>query len=279
MSMGTDRREGAVNVEARTTTASSTDLEARPRPREADVLHTRLLRLALGAEESRSYWENGHDTPSNERSTLAFEERWFGGKSLERVRFLLSSFVVRYDAFPEALHVLRRWRRMETLTRKLICHWHLQLSDPLYRAFTGTFLVERARTRTPESKVDRDIVRRWLKTTLPERWSEATYVQFASKLLSAASEAGLVTEKRDPRALLVPQVPDLALAYLLQLLRGIHFKGTLLENPYLESVGLTGPFLDARLRKLSGLEFRRMAHLTELSWESPTLRAWAEETL
>ena len=87
-----------MTVEARTITASSTDLEARPR--EADVLHTRLLRLALGAEESRSYWENGHDTPSTERSTLAFEERWFGGKSLDRVRFLLSSFAVRYDATP-----------------------------------------------------------------------------------------------------------------------------------------------------------------------------------
>lgn len=264
-------------MEARLISSSSPEREPPLRPREAEVLHTRILRLALGAEESRSYWENGHDTPTTERSTLAFEERWFGGKSLERVRFLLSSFAVRYDAFPEALGVLRRWRGMETLTRKLICHWHMQLSDPLYRSFTGTFLVERA--RMPDPKVDRDIVRKWLKTTLPDRWSEATYVQFASKLLSAASEAGLVTEKRDPRALLVPQVPDVALAYLLQLLRGVDIKGTLLENPYLESVGLSGPFLDARLRKLSGLEFRRMAHLTELSWEAPSLRAWAEETL
>jgi len=264
-------------VEAQLLTPLSTSRAPSTRPREESELHTRILRLALGVEESRSYWENGLDAPPNERAALAFEHRWFGGKSLERVRFLLSSFAVRYDAFPEALAVLRRWRGMDTQTRRLVCHWHLQLSDPLYRSFTGTFLVERA--RTPDTKVDRDIVRRWLKTTLPERWSEATYVQFASKLLSAASEAGLVSEKRDPRSLLVPHVPDIALAYLLHLLRGTDIEGALLENPYLRSVGLHGDFLDARLRRLAGLEFRRMAQLTELSWHAPSLSAWAEETL
>lgn len=38
------------------------------------------------------------------------------------------------------------------------------------------------------------------KTEFPDCWSEATAVQFASKLLSAASEAGLVSPKRNPRA-------------------------------------------------------------------------------
>jgi hypothetical protein len=245
---------------------------------EAAEIHTRILRLALGVEDSRSYWEHVDPTvPVADRALIAFERRWFGSKSLERVRFLLSTFVERYDAFPEALEVLRHWRAMDAATRQVICHWHLQLSDPIYRQFTGKFLVERRALRDP--KVDRDIVLRWVKTEFPERWSAATCVQFASKLLSAASEAGVISPKRDPRSLLTPKIPDLALAYLLHLLRGTRFTGTLTENPYLTSVGLTEGFLDQRLRALRGLTFRRMAQLTEFEWDAPTLAAWAEATL
>ncbi len=251
------------------------EVSAPARPSEATEVHTRLLRLALGVEESRSYWEHVDPrVPPTTRALAAFEERWFGAKSLERVRYLLASFVPRYDAFPDALAALRRWRSMDGATRQVLCHWHLQLSDPMYRAFTGGFLVERRGLRDP--KVDRDVAVRWVKSTYPDRWSEATCVQFASKLLSAASEAGVISARRDPRALLLPKVPDVALAYLLYLLRGVRFAGTLTENPYLASVGLTEGFLDQRLRALPGVTFRRMAQLTEFEWTAPTLAAWAE---
>jgi hypothetical protein len=74
-------------------------------------------------------------------------------------------------------------------------------------------------------------------------------------------------------------VPDLALAYLMHLLRGLRFAGTLTENPYLASVGLVEGFLDQRLRAMSDLSFRRMGQLTELEWQEPTLTAWAEAKL
>jgi hypothetical protein len=251
------------------------DVPTPQRPSENTEVHTRILRLALGVEESRAYWDHVDTSvlPAS-RAMVAFEERWFGAKSLERVRYLLASFVPRYDRFPEALAVLRRWRSMDAATRQVLCHWHLQLSDPMYRAFTGTFLVERR--ALPDAKVDRDATLRWVKTTFPDRWAEATCVQFASKLLSAASEAGLISPRRDPRSLLLPKVSDLAIAYLLQLLRHVTFAGTLVENPYLASVGLTEGFLDQRLRALGGLTFRRMAHLTEFEWASPDLATWAE---
>lgn len=247
-------------------------------PAEATQVHTRILRLALGVEDSRSYWEHvDPSVPPGDRAVVAFEQRWFGAKSLERVRFLVSAFVERYDPFPEALAVLRRWHSMDAPTRQMICHWHLQLSDPLYRRFTGEFLVERRAAR--DAKLDRDITLRWVKSEFPDRWSAATCVQFASKLLSAASEAGLVSPKRDPRSLPLPKVPDLALAYLMHLLRGAAFQGTLTDNLYLASVGLTEGFLDQRLRGLPGLTYRRMAHLTEIDWDAPSLSAWAEATL
>jgi hypothetical protein len=245
------------------------------RPSEATEIHTRLIRLALGVEESRGYWEHVDPTvPRANRTLLAFEERWFGSKSLERIRFLLANFSERYDSFPEALAVIRRWRGMDSSTRQLVCHWHLQLSDPLYRRFTGDFLVARRGLR--DAKIDRDIVLRWVKNELPGRWAEATSVQVASKLLSATSEAGLISPKRDPRTLLLPKVPDVALAYLLQLLRSVRFAGTFIENPYLASVGLVEGFLEQRLRALPGITFRRLGSVTELEWDAPSLTAWAE---
>jgi hypothetical protein len=259
-----------------TMTAPSDRTSGRPeRLGEAAAVHTRILRLALGIEDSRSYWEHVDPAvPLTERAQVAFEQRWFGAKSLDRVRFLLSNFVDRYDAFPEALAVLRRWRSMDAAARQVVCHWHLQLSDPLYRRFTGNFLVERRSLRDP--KVDRDVALRWVKNEFPDRWSEATCVQFASKLLSAASEAGVISPKNDPRTLLIPKAPDLALGYLLHLLRSLRFTGTMIDNPYLASVGLTDGFLEQRLRTLPGITFRRMAHLTEFDWDHPTLTAWAE---
>ena len=264
-----------------------------PQPHgEATEVHTGILRLALGVEESRAYWSNltrgdlsraqtrrgaAGGTAEAERSLRAFEQRWFGAKSLPRVRTLLSYLAARYDAFPEALAVLHRWREMEPAARQVICHWHTQLSDPLYRRFTGEFLLDRRTLHQP--KVDRPAVAKWVRQTYPDRWSEATILQFASKLLSAASEAGLVSAKRDPRSLHFPKVPDSAIAYLLYLLRGLRFEGTLTENAYVTSVGLGDGFLDQRLRTIAPIRLRRMGRLVEIDWQYTSLSAWAEATL
>lgn len=249
-----------------------------PQPSEVTVVHARLLRLALGVEESRAYWERvDPSVPVDQRSMIAFEERWFGSKSLDRIRFLLPNFAGRYDAFPAALEVLRRWRSTDVPTRQIICHVHLQLSDPLYRHYTGEFLIERRGLEEP--KVDRDATLRWVKSAYSDRWAEATCVQFASKLLSAASEAGLISARRDPRTLLYPKVPDLALEYVLYLLRETRIEGTLVDNVYLASLGLTDGFLDQRIAKLRGVRLRRMGRLFEFEWAYPNLGAWAEAAL
>jgi hypothetical protein len=240
---------------------------------EVTAIHTGILRLALAVEESRAYWEHFDPSiPPSERPKLAFERRWFGSKSLERVRYLLGSFATRYDAFPSALSVLQRWTSMDLATRQALCHWHLQLSDPIYRRFTAELLVQRRGLR--EAKVDRDTVLRWVMATFPRKWAEATCVQFASKLLSAALEAGLVT-KRDPRSVRLPKIGDHALAYLLYLLRETRFEGSLTRNPYLGSVGLEEDVLVARAKALPGVTVRRMMGLWEFEWAYPDLATWA----
>lgn len=255
----------------------SGEIPTTARPSEVCDIHTRLLKCALEVDDVRAYWRHIDPADPSPRAQRAFQEYWFGARSLERIEVLLSNFRARFDAFPSALEVLRRWDDMTPDTRSLVCHWHLQLSDPLYRAFTGQYLLARHEHLRPE--VSRDPVVTWVGQQGPGRWTMSTRIQFASKLLSAAYSAGLLESTRDPRPLRFPRVGDEALTYLMYLLREITFEGSLLENPYLASVGLSGVDLDDRLRQLPALQFRRMGELTDFGWQFPNLLAWAESRL
>ncbi len=89
---------------------------------EATELHTRLLKTTLLVEESRAYWQRGGSVRDDQAIKTAFENSWFGAKSLPRVEVIIRNMRVRYLAFPEALHALSRWRKMDPESRTLICH-------------------------------------------------------------------------------------------------------------------------------------------------------------
>lgn len=241
------------------------------KPSEVTKPHTRILKCALEVEDARAYWQHtdGSRPPTAQR---AFDEYWFGARSLARVEVLLSNFRQRFDAFAPSLSVLHRWAVMSPDTRKLICHWHLQLADPIYRELTGDFFPSRHAEGRPE--VSRDLLVRWIGEHSTD-WTMATRIQFASKLLSAAYSAGLVVSRRDPRKLAFPRVPDDALAYLLHLLRGVRFEGRLTDNPYLRSVGFDAGMLADRLRTIDGIELRRAGDLADFTWAHPDLASWA----
>jgi hypothetical protein len=245
-------------------------------PHETTLVHTRLSRCALEVEDSRAFWARA-DGATSVSAQQAFDEYWFGARSLARVEVLLANMRARFSAFPTALAVLHGWQHMLPETRRAICHWHLQLSDPLYRSFTGTYLAERRAGARPE--VTRDLVADWVGQHGPAHWTMTMRIQFASKLLSAAYSATMVTSNRDPRPIGTPRVPDEALEYLLYLLRETEFEGSLLDNPYLRSVGLDGAILAERLRGLPGLAFRRQGNLTDFGWRHQDLRSWAATTL
>jgi len=245
------------------------------RPAETTAVHTRLLKCALVVDESRAYWREA--TPGIPRDPqVAFDQYWFGAKSLPRVKVLLTNLRARFDAFPDAIDVLHVWRDMDPETRRLVCHWHLQLADPMYRAFTGDHLVERR--LDGRDRITRDLVVSWVAEQGPGRWTMSTRIQFASKLLSSTTAAGLLSGApgtRGPRTVQVPRVDDAALTYAVYLLKGVDFDGTLLDNPYLRSVGLDGAYLEERLRGLDALRFRRQGDLHDFGWRYPTLTAWA----
>jgi hypothetical protein len=232
---------------------------------EALAFHTRILRLTLAVQESRAYWEAVDPAViGGARLERAFTERWFGNKSLARVKLLLANFATRFDAWPEALETLRYWRPVELGTRALVCHWHLQLADPLYRQFTGDWLP--ARLDDGRRQFDCDSVARWLTDIAQAPLAPSTRYQFASKLIRAADEAGLVSpSKAGPRTTLSPRVPDEALGYLVRLLQLVPHVGSWQDNPYFRSVGLDPELVDVRLRRLPDVTYRRMGELVELS--------------
>lgn len=246
-------------------------------PPEETSVHTRLLKCALELEETRAWWSHVDPDGPPPDPAEAFEQYWFGDRSLARVRVLFTNMRARYGAFPSAARVLHHWRPADPDTRLPICHWHLQLSDPLYRAFTGDLLVQRR--DGPEPTITRDRVVRWVSDQGPGRWTMATRVQFASKLLGSARAAGLVASSRDPRPLRVPRVSDAALTYAMYLLRQVDFAGTLLDNPYLRSVGLDGGALADRLRALPDLRFGRSGSATDFGWRHADLESWAAATV
>jgi Putative inner membrane protein (DUF1819) len=245
---------------------------------EVNKAHSRMLRIPLVLEETRAYWTHWKGSvPKAERSQIAFEERWFGSKSMKRVQALLSDFGHRFEAYPTALAVLTHWCPQDPMTRQNICHWHTQLTDPVYRQFTGSFLAERA--LQAHATIDRDVVYRWVVPSIGGDWSAATVQRMATSLLTSATSAGLCSDSVGSRQLEHPRVTDEALAYWMYFLRGLTFDGSLLNNPYLRSVGLSGEFLEQRLRRLPGIGFARMGDLYEFEWKYPDLMTWAEKTL
>lgn len=255
----------------------NTDPAISQAPGEVREIHSRLIKCPLAVEESRAYWERAKPDDDRSAAQIAFEEYWFGAKSLPWVKVLVSNMQFRFDAFPEAFSVLRRWHAMAPETRTAICHWHLQLTDPLYRAFSGDFLASRHGALRPE--VHQNTVITWVSNQCPGRWTIPSRQKLASRLLSSALSAGIVSGRRDPRQLVFPRVRDDALGYLLYLLRSVSFEGSIKNNPYLRSVGIEGSVLESRFAALPSLRYRRTGDVIEYGWRYKSLTAWAESDL
>lgn len=245
---------------------------------EVQDFHTRLLRVSLALEDSQIYWQHWKSLSQSENpSLLAFENRWFGSKSLNRVKLLLATFHHRYDPYLEAIQVLSAWCPRDPISRQNLVHWFTQLSDPIYRRFTGSFLANRRLQTDPI--INRDIVARWVPQAIQADWASATTLRMATALITCATAAGLCQETTGNRRLTYPQVSDEALVYWLYVLRSLKFDGSLLENPYFASVGLSEGGLEQRVRRLQGLSFNRMGDLHEFNWQYPVLKDWAEAEL
>lgn len=243
---------------------------------EVTKVHTRLLKCDLCVDECRAYWCYAAQDGFKVIPETAFSDYWFGARSLPRVRMLLATMRDRFDAWPDAMKVLAGWQSMTPITRRVICHWHLQLADPLYRRFTGEYLAQRR--DGGKSDVRRTPVVQWIDEILPGRWQINTCIQFARKLIHSAEQAGLIITSSAGAELQTARVDDNCLSYLLYLLRETQFSGTLLNNPYLTSTGLNPEEIVNRLRRLPSIGLQRQGSLTEFNWQYDSLPEWAAET-
>lgn len=248
------------------------------RPREAVEVHTRILRCTLATDDCYAYWQNvDTSVPLEERASIAFQRRWFGLKSEARVRTLLANMGERFDAFPEALATLQGLGAIPATLRPWICHLHLQLSDPIYRRFTGEFLPQRR--REGYATIDRSGAARWVESIAPKRWSTTTSMKFGANLISAGVEAGVLSARKDPRKLALPSIPDAVVGYALYLLRTVEYEGALSDNPYMSSLGIDSSLFSVAMARVPGIKFRAIGGVQELDFRYPTLAAWGSENL
>lgn len=236
--------------------------------------HTRILRVMLAAEDSLAYWRAPF-TPGTlaERLQAAFEGHWFGSKSEARVKTLLGDMALRFDAFPAALTALRLWQPPREVTQ-WICHFHIQLADPIYRRFSGEYLP--ARRGQGYANVDRESVARWIQETWPGRWAPVTAMKFGGNMLATAFEAGLVKERRDPRHLVWPHPPVQAVEYLLYLLREVSIAAPILHSPYIRAIAPDAEDSTELLRPLQAVGINGFGDARSFRWSYPDLLSWAQ---
>jgi hypothetical protein len=243
------------------------------RPAEATTVHTRILRCMLAVDDCAAYWEHVDPAvPPSERAEVAYRDRWFGVKSEARVRTLLPDMMARFDAYPEALAVLREASPLPARLRPWICHLHTQLADPIYRRFTGDFLA--GRRAQGLRTVDLETVARWVQDVEPDRWAAATRTKFASNLLATAFDVGLIGSRRDPRPIAAPSPPDVIVGYALYLLRGVSHEGTALDNAYLRSMGVTKDAFAASVSRAPGIRFAQLGSVVDLGFDEASFAAW-----
>lgn len=231
----------------------------------------------LAADDAYAYWRRvDPSVPVPLRAKLAFDQRWFGTKSEARVDVIIRTLAERFDPYPESLQLLQRLGTIPSSLRPLICHLHTQLSDPIYRRFTGEYLP--MRRDDGHATVDRETVARWVDTLYPGRWATSTLVKFGTNMLSTAFDAGLVG-RRDPRALTMASIPDAIIGYLLYLLRGVHIDGSLTDNLYMRSLGMGPGALRTLASRIPGIRFIEIAGVMDLTFLEPSLTAWGDKYL
>lgn len=194
--------------------------------------HTGLLRLGLVVEQSQIFWcRAGQERDARVLAEQASRQEWFQDTSDSRSRYLVQQLSRRFP--PECRAELAR---SPDLQASLVCHWHLQLTDPLYRLYTGEYLMER--WSSPTQSVSLEGSNEWArKQAYTFGWRPNTVRRLASGLLSSATEAGLCRRSgRRERELRLPRVESRDREYLTSLLEKAGALGS--RSMYLLPVGL-----------------------------------------
>ena len=201
---------------------------------EVNTPHTGLLRLGLALPQSVIFWERAaEETAVKALQDQAVAQQWFDGLSDTRTRYIIGQLSKRFPF--EARRALAFGEGLEPHQAQLRCHWHLQLTDPIYRRFTSEYLFNC--WTSPHASVELEGVITWVSgLPLAKDWKKVTVRRMGSGLLSAATEAGLCQGSgKKEKALRVPRVEPEDRDYLRNLLSQAEASASL--SLYLRSVG------------------------------------------
>ena len=199
--------------------------------------HTTMIRMAARINESKIYVQNySESSTQTELKKAAWDESWFGflGDSIFAV--LISGLYNRFGQFPKLISVLKEWinAEMEHYDFNLVCHLHIQLTDPYYRWLTGEYLPERLDAGL--GSFNADLIQPNFVAYSTKELKANTFRRLLSNLLSSAVECGLLSGKAQ-RQFETPIVSTKFFGYLVYTLQEFNFPmSDLRESPYIKSI-------------------------------------------
>ena len=199
--------------------------------------HTTMIRMAGRISESKTYIQNFSEGLTNKAlKEAAWNENWFGFMGDSIFSCMMTGLFRRFGEYPKLTKILQQWidAGIEHYDFRLICHLHIQLSDPYYRWLTGEYLPDREQSNLGEFNADLIHVDFAKQST--KELKANTSQRLLKNLIRSADECGLLSGTVNKK-IECPIVSTKFFAYIIYVLQEFSFPmSELPESPYIKSV-------------------------------------------
>jgi hypothetical protein len=199
--------------------------------------HLTMVNLPARIRETKAYIQNYSEKMTrSELKKIAWDEAWFGFLGDRIFSVLISGLYNRFGQFPKLISVLKDWidNGIEHYDFNLVCHLHIQLTDPYYRWLTGEYLPERLGAGL--GSFNAEIIQPDFISYSTKELKANTFRRLLSNLLRSAVECGLLSGK-EHRHFETPIVSTRFFGYLVYTLQEFNFPmSDLCDSPYIKSI-------------------------------------------
>lgn len=200
---------------------------------------TIIMKVGARLDETRIFIRNIDliDDLKTQREKT-WNEQWFGFLSEEMTERLVYANYQRFIQFPKLIKITKNWlsNGLENHDFKLICHFHIQLSDLFYRWATGEYFYQRYKEGFDD--ISSSILTKKLEENFKDLKNLTTqsYNRISRGILSSARDTGILKGKSN-KFFTTPLVSIEFLAYLIYSLKNFNFPISELPNsPYIQSI-------------------------------------------
>jgi len=199
--------------------------------------HTAMIRVTARLNETMTYIRHYNDEiNAADLKKSAWSQQWFGFLSESIFNRLMPTLSNRFGKYSYLMEILQRWsfQGIENHDFKLICHFHIQISDPYYRWATGEYIP--ARFNEGIDEITKSSLAKALSTRTVNPLNANTLHKLSRNILTTARDTGLLQGKTD-KTIAIPASSVEVLGYLLYALRLFDFSmSEIPESPYIQSV-------------------------------------------